>query len=668
VGSPEFVWTLPVNVTSVATNKKHFKISCTFTFFESLVSTHLRPNPILKGMASATYFHCSICFENFDSKERYPVVLPCGHSFVCVCCAKQLTRCMECRQSLYHQRMTPSIVQREPRALNVHRRNSVTARGSSHQQSLGANCATQSLKKGFLLPMPKNLLLLSLMEIADYSGDGKCTNGHTTDVFHEVATNTLASECGTYVAIAKEGLDVVRSIPIDFDDDSEETALGEMNIGNDENYVDAKARNAIKLFKHLPFSGSFDDTAADENMERVAHLFQHLPFHDTDEINAGSHDDVPEIAIVSPPHRYEFGQKIQITEIKSGWARLARGKGFIKIDSKKLVKVCGPSDNACRLEGTMIAVRKHCQNLRRELRELTDLKSLLKAKLTVALKEDYQESTPNLLCGVANDLDEDSNGQHDTAELQQIRETTEGTRGAESAPPIDSSALTTYDDATHQSEVASPNRLQEAPEEHPFDIHFFQRMCLPQKLVSILRSISSDDESSSSPSSTSSFVAPFREGRAASSPENALRTAATHPLPHHDSNDIWELDRYGNFRPMRRSQVDFRTGMSNHSALLSAYHSHARGISKSPPHKTSRMSGHMGLTSTGSFSGRSAHTSTEMLPNATSPVLLPRSLPVETIRENEPTQTSDLLRRNGSDHSLGTSYGESSKPGGNAND
>eukprot|EP00816_Leptocylindrus_hargravesii_P010418 CAMPEP_0196823426 /NCGR_PEP_ID=MMETSP1362-20130617/87371_1 /TAXON_ID=163516 /ORGANISM="Leptocylindrus danicus, Strain CCMP1856" /LENGTH=68 /DNA_ID=CAMNT_0042203283 /DNA_START=64 /DNA_END=267 /DNA_ORIENTATION=- len=67
----------------------------------------------------------------------------------------------------------------------------------------------------------------------------------------------------------------------------------------------------------------------------------------------------------------------------------------------------------------MIAVRKHCQNLRRELRELTDLKSLLKAKLTDALKEDYQESTPHFLCGITNDGDEDSNGQHVTAKLQQ---------------------------------------------------------------------------------------------------------------------------------------------------------------------------------------------------------------------------------------------------------
>lgn len=41
-----------------------------------------------------------ICFEEFDTHTNYPVVLPCGHTYVCVACANRLDKCMECRISL----------------------------------------------------------------------------------------------------------------------------------------------------------------------------------------------------------------------------------------------------------------------------------------------------------------------------------------------------------------------------------------------------------------------------------------------------------------------------------------------------------------------------------------------------------------------------------------
>lgn len=42
-----------------------------------------------------------ICFEEFDPQTNYPVVLPCGHTYVCVECANRLDRCMECRTPLH---------------------------------------------------------------------------------------------------------------------------------------------------------------------------------------------------------------------------------------------------------------------------------------------------------------------------------------------------------------------------------------------------------------------------------------------------------------------------------------------------------------------------------------------------------------------------------------
>jgi hypothetical protein len=52
-------------------------------------------------MASSAFsFHCMICFEEFDTQTNYPVVLPCGHTYVCVECANRLDKCMECRMPL----------------------------------------------------------------------------------------------------------------------------------------------------------------------------------------------------------------------------------------------------------------------------------------------------------------------------------------------------------------------------------------------------------------------------------------------------------------------------------------------------------------------------------------------------------------------------------------
>mmetsp|Transcript_26453 Transcript_26453/g.56836 ORF Transcript_26453/g.56836 Transcript_26453/m.56836 type:complete len:120 (+) Transcript_26453:218-577(+) len=52
-------------------------------------------------MASSAFsFHCMICFEEFDPQTNYPVVLPCGHTYVCIACANRLDKCMECRTPL----------------------------------------------------------------------------------------------------------------------------------------------------------------------------------------------------------------------------------------------------------------------------------------------------------------------------------------------------------------------------------------------------------------------------------------------------------------------------------------------------------------------------------------------------------------------------------------
>ena len=41
---------------------------------------------------------CQICYQNFNSEDQYPLLLPCGHSF-CVKCIKKMLEPVEYMQS-----------------------------------------------------------------------------------------------------------------------------------------------------------------------------------------------------------------------------------------------------------------------------------------------------------------------------------------------------------------------------------------------------------------------------------------------------------------------------------------------------------------------------------------------------------------------------------------
>mmetsp|Transcript_32562 Transcript_32562/g.36074 ORF Transcript_32562/g.36074 Transcript_32562/m.36074 type:complete len:791 (+) Transcript_32562:348-2720(+) len=58
--------------------------------------------------------HCTICFESFNLTDRTPVVLPCGHTFLCLPCSKRLTKCMECRTPLFFNNYTTNTATPAP--------------------------------------------------------------------------------------------------------------------------------------------------------------------------------------------------------------------------------------------------------------------------------------------------------------------------------------------------------------------------------------------------------------------------------------------------------------------------------------------------------------------------------------------------------------------------
>lgn len=141
-------------------------------------------------------FNCIICYDRFDREERPPVILPCGHTFVCQVCSKRLTKCMECRTDLFMEVNTTNNTPNSNNSNNNNTNNSVNGnvirnntsnesdrrryaylngRGATRGRQQHANAAATSQNKKLIqkkkekipLPLPKNNVLLSLMEIAE---------------------------------------------------------------------------------------------------------------------------------------------------------------------------------------------------------------------------------------------------------------------------------------------------------------------------------------------------------------------------------------------------------------------------------------------------------------------------------------------------------------------
>lgn len=97
-----------------------------------------------------------------------------------------------------------------------------------------------------------------------------------------------------------------------------------------------------------------------------------IPNHPNKKIQLDESDKLPdnrEIASVREPIPLEKGQTIQVVEFEDGVAKLARDSGFIVANSSQLVKIGGPLDNVCRLEGLLDTVSRRGHDLQKELEE-----------------------------------------------------------------------------------------------------------------------------------------------------------------------------------------------------------------------------------------------------------------------------------------------------------
>ena len=245
-----------------------------------------------------------ICFEGFDIETRYPVVLPCGHTYVCNQCSERLDKCMECRTSLFY------VIPRPQPAADP-----LTSRyGGRGRQSQTPTKPQPPIKKR--LPLPKNVVLMSLIEAT------------------ELAAENVRNQAQQPSLTESPMLSIPSSI-LDVEEDEEEKIRAGTSLAiSDAGTYAVSAREGLEIYPSCPdvASGSnHSQTESEEDVDTLVRFF-HLEnkLDPSQSPNADNND--------APPARLSLGDRVQIVCLEGGWAKLSRGYGFVRADGQKLVK------------------------------------------------------------------------------------------------------------------------------------------------------------------------------------------------------------------------------------------------------------------------------------------------------------------------------------------
>ena len=294
-----------------------------------------------------------ICFEEFHPDERYPVVLPCGHTYVCNMCGDRLDKCMECRVPLF---MTvPRPLANNPPAAN---RNVPSYRAHRHAPPTPPSPPVPPLKKR--LPLPKNVVLLSLIEATELATEDASSKPEASP---RPIKSTNSSSIGSLDGGSARSLDdrsegFSASITINPEEVEEERIrLGTSMAVSVAGTYAVTDEAGLPIFTHRPSrskrhaassteesSASRDSASGKQNStEDVDKLVRHH-FHldhkiETEVSTTPAEDELKENRLKEqPPMRLSCGDRVQVVAIEGRWAKLARGYGYVRADENKLVK------------------------------------------------------------------------------------------------------------------------------------------------------------------------------------------------------------------------------------------------------------------------------------------------------------------------------------------
>jgi hypothetical protein len=218
-----------------------------------------------------------------------------------------------------------------------------TSRGRGHAGRNGQNAPpTPPIKKR--LPLPKNVVLMSLIEATELAAENVQERPHEPslhespmivapsildledDEEEKIRTGTILaiSDCGTYAVAAKEGLEIFPSRP--------ETLVSPGHEHSEED-VDALVRFFHMDHKlDLNDSNSIKTSASQAALSASQSRDEGTPVFDAKRTN----EESPRKE--SPPVRLSWGDRVQIVSTQNGWAKLARGYGYVRAGAQQLVK------------------------------------------------------------------------------------------------------------------------------------------------------------------------------------------------------------------------------------------------------------------------------------------------------------------------------------------
>lgn len=236
------------------------------------------------------------------------------------------------------------------------------------------------------LPLPKNLVLLELMEAAEKRNqhslatfahlngspstsliDDSDHSGPEMDEEHVLnSIDILSSTCGTYVVKDRCGLAVhsLSAASINFQDEGMDIDL----------FISS---SSFESGSHLGRSGS-----SKKGKWRGPNRSK----------SYGSGSNTMNMLPSKPTRMLVYGQKVQIVEVKNGVYRLARNQGLIFAEPMQLVKVGTPQEQSCKVEGMVRAIETTKSEISQKMEDLAFTESNLRSELDQLLSR--PESQP----------------------------------------------------------------------------------------------------------------------------------------------------------------------------------------------------------------------------------------------------------------------------------